>query len=122
MVSNPNIIGVMARTFLLCLSLTNATQATARMSSDPCAERNGRQPDLVQCIEETVNGIDTVTGEILRIEDKDLFIRRFNGQVVRLHLDTNTQMPGMIGRGDRIEAKVDVVNNEGHALSIQPLK
>jgi len=120
MVSIPNIIGVMMCTLLLCLSPTNATQATERMNSDPCAEKNGR--DLVNCTEETVKGIDTVTGEVLRIEDNDLFVRRFNGREVRLHLNANTQMPGMIGRGDRIEAKVDKVNNLGHALSIRQLE
>ena len=45
-----------------------------------------------------------------------------NGREVRLHLNANTQMPGMIGRGDRIEAKVDKVNNLGHALSIRQLE
>ena len=116
------IIGMIACAFLLCLGLANATQATERMKSDPCVERNGRQPDLVKCIEETAKGIDTITGEVLRIEDNDLFVRRFNGKEVRLHLDANTQMTGMIGRGDRIEAIVDEVNDQGHALSIRQLE
>jgi len=76
----------------------------------------------MKCVEETVKSIDTVTGEVLRIEDNDLFVLRFNGKEVRLHLDANTQMTGIIGRGDRIEAKVDEVNDQRHALSIRQLK
>jgi len=72
-------------------------------------------------MEKTAKGIDTVTGEVLRIEDNDLVVRRFNGKEVRLHLDANTQMTEMIGRGDRIEAIVDEVNNQGRALSIRQL-
>jgi ribosomal protein S1 len=72
-------------------------------------------------MEKTAKGIDTVTGEVLRIEDNDLVVRRFNGKEVRLHLDAHTQMTEMIGRGDRIEAIVDEVNNQGRALSIRQL-
>ena len=114
----PKITGVIACTFLLCLGLANATQATERMHSAPCT---GGQSDLVKCMEKTAKGIDTVTGEVLRIEDNDLVVRRFNGKEVRLHLDAHTQMTEMIGRGDRIEAIVDEVNNQGRALSIRQL-
>ena len=120
--SMPKIIGVMSCSVVLCLSLFNATQATERMTSDPCAERNGRQPDLVKCIEETVKGIDTITGEVLRMDGNDVLVQRFNGKEVRLHLDANTQMTEMIGRGDRIEARVSDVNERKHVLSIHQLK
>jgi hypothetical protein len=122
MVAILKILGVMSCGVVLCLSLSNATQATERMNPDPCAERYGRQPDPLECVKDTGKGIDTITGEVLRIEDNDLVVLRFNGKEVRLHLDANTQMPKMIGRGDRIEAKVNEVNNQRQALSIRQLE
>ena len=122
MVSIPKIIGVMACSFVLCLSLSNATQATERMKPDPCADRKGEQPNLLKCDEETRQGIDTVTGEVLRIDGNDFLVQRFNGKEVRLHLDANTQMTEIIGLGDRIEAKVSDVNERKHVLSIHQLK
>ena len=122
MLSVPKIVGIVSCCFLPCPSPSNATQATERKNVDSCAERSGPRPDLMKCVEETVKSIDTVTGEVLRIEDNDLFVLRFNGKEVRLHLDANTQMTGIIGRGDRIEAKVDEVNDQRHALSIRQLK
>jgi hypothetical protein len=115
-------IGVMSCSVVLCLSLSNATQATEKMKPDPCADRKGGLSNLVKCDDETRQSIDTVSGEVLRIDGNDFLVQRFNGKEVRLHLDANTQMNEIIGLGDRIEAKVSDVNERQHVLSIHQLK
>ena len=118
----PKIIGVMSCSVVLCLSLSNATQAAEQMKPDPCADRKGGLSNLVTCDDETPQSIDTVTGEVLRMDGNDVLVQRFNGKEVRLHLDANTQMTEIIGLGDRIEAKVSDVNERKHMLSIHQLK
>jgi hypothetical protein len=122
MASIPKIIGVVSCGVLMCLSLSNATQARERMKPDPCAERKGGQPNLVKCDEETRQGIDTIKGEVLRVEGSNYAIQRFNGEEMLLHVDATTQSTGIIGRGDRIEAKVGEVDNQKHVLSIREIR
>lgn len=122
MASIPKIIGVVSYGVVLCLSLSNATQARERMKPDPCAERKGGQPNLVKCDEETRHGIDTIKGEVLRVEGSNYMIQRINGQEMLLHADATTQTTGIIGRGDRIEAKVGEVDNQKHVLSIREIR
>lgn len=125
MVSVPKIVGVLSCGFLLCLGLSNVTQAvekppaTERMKPDACADRKGGQPDLVKCDEETMRGIDTINGDVLRVEGDGFLVQRSDGKEVRLYTDETTQMAGHIGKGDRIEAKVNVVNDVKHVLSIR---
>ncbi len=119
MAAIPKIIGVMSCSFVLCLGLSNATQATEKMKPDPCADRKGGLSNLVKCDDETRQSIDTVTGEVLRIDGNDFFVQRFNGKEVRLHLNATTEMTEIIGRGDRIEAKL---NDQKHVLSIRHLE
>ena len=120
--SIPKIIGVISCSVVLSLSLFNATQATEKMKPDPCADRKDGLSNLVKCDDETRQSIDTVTGEVLRIDGNDFLVKRFNGKEVRLHLDANTQMTEIIGLGDRIEARVSDVNERKHVLSIHQLK
>jgi hypothetical protein len=122
MVPIAKIIVVMSCGVMLCLSLSNATQAAEKIKTDPCADRQGGQPNFVKCNEETRQGIDTVTGEVLRINGNDFLVQRFNGKEVRLHLDANTQMTEIIGLGDRIEAKVGNMDDQKHAMSIRQLE
>ena len=117
--SIPKIIGVISCSFVLCLSLSNAAQAIERMKPDPCAERKGEVPDRVKCATETREGIDTVKGEVLRIEGDSVVVERFDGKLVYLHLDDTTKMGSFIGRGDHIEAKVREVNDQEHVLTIR---
>lgn len=117
--SIPKIIGVMSCSVVLCLSLSDTTQATEKMKHDPCADRKGELPDLMKCEAETRQGIETVTGEVLRIEGDSLVVERFDGKKVHLHIDESTKMGSFIGRGDRIEANVREVNDQGHVLTIR---
>ncbi len=120
MVSIPKIVGVISFSVVLGLSLSNATQAG--MKHDPCADRKGGQPNLVMCNEEMRQGIETVKGEVLRIEGGNYLIERFDGKEMQLHVDQNTKMSGHIGRGDRIEAKVRDVDYQTHVLSVRQLE
>jgi hypothetical protein len=119
MASIPKIIGVVSCGVLLCLSLSNATQARERMKPDPCAERKGGQANLLKCDEETRQGIDTIKGEVLRVAGSTYDIQQSNGQGRLLHADATTQTTGIIGRGERIVAKVD---NQKHVLSIREIQ
>jgi hypothetical protein len=121
MVASHQIIGIMTCGVVLCLGLSSG-QAAEKMSPDPCADRKGGQPNLMMCDEETRQGIDTITGEVLRIDGNDFLVQRFNGKEVRLHLDATTQMTEIIGQGDRIEAKVGDVSDKKHVLSIRQLE
>lgn len=123
MVSIPKIVGVMSCGFVLCLSLSNAAQAAEKMTPDPCADRKGGQPDLVKCNEDTRQGIDTIKGELLRVDRETYFIKQNDGKEVHLHVDGTTQMYGNIREGDRIEAKTQKVgHDQRHALEIRQAK
>jgi len=118
MVSIPKIIGVISCGVVLSLSLANATQA---FQSNPCASRKGGLPNLTMCSEEKQHGIQTIKGEVLRVDGDTLFIQRFNGQQMLLHLDPTVKNGSVIERGDRIEVKMAVVDYEDRVLSIREI-
>jgi hypothetical protein len=122
MVSIPKIIGVMSCSVVLCLSLSNVTQAADKMETDPCADRKGGEPNLVKCDEEKQQGIHTIKGEVLRVDGENYLIQRYDGKEVSLRVDSATQKSGTIGRGDRIEAKVREVNDERRVLSLRQVE
>ena len=64
----------------------------------------------------SLNGIHTIKGEVLHVEPSSFFVKQYDGDQVRLHIDATTQMTGRIGQGEHIEAKV---NDAHHALSIR---
>lgn len=106
--------------FVLCLSLSNATQAAEGMEPDPCdMNRKGYQPGLVKCNEDTRRGTDTIKGEVSRVDRDTYIIKQYDGKESSLHIDQTTQKTGNIKQGDRIEAKV---NDQNHALSIRQEK
>ena len=100
MVSIPRIIGVMSCSLMLCLSLSNVTQAADKHR-------------------ETQQGIHTIKGEVLRVDGDDYLVRVYGGKEVSLRVDSATEMSEPIGRGDRIEAKVREVNDEKSVLSLR---
>ncbi|HKQ35064.1 MAG TPA: hypothetical protein VJT11_07145 [Nitrospiraceae bacterium] len=119
MVSIPKIIGVIACSVVLGLSVSNATQA---ITGDPCAQRKGGQPNLLLCDQETRQGIETIKGEVLRVDGNNYLIERFDGKEVTLHIEQTTKMSGRIGQGDRIEAKVGEADHLKHVLSLRQLE
>ena len=122
MVSIPKIIGVVTCSAVLLLSLSNGAQA--RMSPGPCADRIEMkgQANLLKCDEDTMHGIETIRGEVLRVDGDTLLIHRFNGQRMQLQIEKATKMNGLINRGDRIEAKVGEVDYQKHLLSLRQLE
>jgi uncharacterized membrane protein YcgQ (UPF0703/DUF1980 family) len=128
MVSIPKVVGVLSCGLLLCLGLSNATQAehapapSDLMKTDTQTDRQGFQSDDDK--QKNVNdekgtnraeGAKTIKGELSRVEDGNYFVKVKDGKEVRVHTDKTTQMMGKIKKGDRIEAKV---NGQNHALSI----
>ena len=118
MVSNPKIIGVVSCDVVLCLSLSNITQADEYRKFDPCAEIPGRQPNPVKCGEKPQQGIHTIRGEVLHMNGANLLVKKTDGQEVLLRIDLSTQMSGEIRPGNRIEASVNEVEGEKHVLSL----
>jgi translation initiation factor IF-1 len=116
------IIGITSSSFILCLSLSGPIQANEDLKPDTCADRKGFQSNLMKCDEDTRQGIGTVKGEVLYMDGNMFHVQRFDGKEVNLHVDATTQMNGLIGRGDRIEAKVREADDQKHVLSIHKIE
>ena len=118
MVSLPKIISVLSCGVVLCLSLADAAQA---FRVDPCANRKGGLPNLLLCSEEAQQGIQTIKGEVLRVEGDTLVVERFNGQEVELPVTAALRNGHIFEPGDWIEAKLAEVNGEKHVLAIHDI-
>lgn len=66
-----------------------------------------------------LNGGHTIKGEVVRVEPSSYFVKQYDGDQVRVHIDDTTRMTGRIGQGEHIEAKV---NAQRHALAIRQAK
>lgn len=130
-VSIPKLVGVLSCGLLRCLGLSNATQAEHSpsasdvMKTDSQSDRQGFQSDddrqkKVGDQKGSTRAEDakTITGELVRVKDRNYFVKVKGGEAVRLHTDKTTQMIGEIRKDDRIEAKM---NDQNHALSIRSL-
>ena len=111
-------IGTVAYGFVLCLSLSKGAQADEYINYDPRALIPGRQLNPAKCSEKTQQGIHTITGEILHMNSANILVIKTGGEEVLLRIDLNTQLGGQIKPGSRIEAKVNEVEGENYALSI----
>jgi uncharacterized protein YdeI (BOF family) len=125
MASLSKVVGGMACAFLLCLGLSttaqadNAATAADKLQADQSDRRHGGQEAGKKQMHETESGKSTdsktITGEVLRVEGNDCFIKGQDGKEVRLHIDTTTLKARNIEPGERIEAKVD---DQNHVLAI----
>lgn len=127
MVSITKIVGLTSCAFVLCLGLSNASASEVvekKISPDPCAERKGGQANLTKCSEEAQMGIETVKGELLRIDGETYSVKKYDGKEAALHVDGNTQIFGNVREGDSIEAKTQRLEGQDrqHTISIKPLK
>ena len=118
MVSIPKIIGVLSCGVVLCLSLADASQA---FRLDPCANRKGGLPNLLLCSEEAQQGIQTIKGEVSRVDGDTLVVERFNGQEVDLPVIAALRNGHTFEPGDWIEAKLGQVNGENRVLAIHDI-
>jgi hypothetical protein len=133
MVSIPKVVGVLSCGFLLCLGLSHAAQADnaasaadekkadqSEMKADQTDRRQGGQEAGEKQMNDMEggqpNGGKMITGEVLRVEGTNCFVKGQDGKEVRLHIDVTTLKAKNIEPGDRIEAKV---NEQNHALSIR---
>ena len=125
MVSLSKVVSGMACAFLLCLGLSTAAQAdnaaTAadKLKADQSDRRQGGQEagekQMHEMESDTSTDSKTITGEVLRVEGNDCFIKGQDGKEVRLHIDTTTLKARNIEPGERVEAKVD---DKNHVLAI----
>ena len=116
MSSIPIVVAVMSCGLLLCDGYA-ASAADEMKAGQSVSSIAGLPAHLVKSEEGKQKDVQTIRGEVLRIEHENYFVKRYDGKEVRLHIDEMTQMTGNIGRGERIEAKV---NDQNHALSIRP--
>ncbi len=114
MVSIPKLVGLMSCGFLLCIGLSNAAMATDTMIPGQ-PDRQGGQAGLRGEQDKLKRG-HMITGEVLRIEGPNYFVKGQDRKEVRLHTDETTLKTGNIRQGDRIEAEV---TDQDHALSIR---
>jgi hypothetical protein len=117
MVIPSKIVGGMSSGVVLCLSLWGITP----VGSDACIDKKAGQSSIEKCGEEKRQGIDTIKGEVLSVEDNNYVVQQFYGKEVRLITDAASRVTGGIDLGDSIEAKVRNVDNQKHVLSIHQL-
>jgi hypothetical protein len=115
MASIPLVVAVMSCGLLLCNGYT-ASAADEMKAGQSVSSIAGLPAHLVKREEGKQKDVQTIRGEVLRIEHENYFVKQYDGKEVRLHIDEMTQMTGNIGQGERVEAKV---NAERHALSIR---
>ena len=119
-------VGIMSCGFLLCLGLStvaqaaDATSTADKLKADQSDRRQGGQGTDKKQMNDSEGGQPTggktITGEVLRVEGNDCFVKGEDGKEVRLHIDVTTlKATKNIEPGDRIEAKV---NDQNHALSV----
>jgi hypothetical protein len=51
-----------------------------------------------------LQGFHTAKGEVLRIEPSSYYVKQYDGNQVRVHVDETTQVIGHIDQGEQIEA------------------
>jgi hypothetical protein len=118
----PKTIGIIWYSIVLSLSVAHAIQAQEPMPSGPCPDRKGGQPPLLKCAGETRPSVETISGDVLRLEGDTYLVQSLNGKEVRLHVDPRTQVMGVINRGDFIEAKMGEVDGQQRVQSIREIK
>lgn len=61
-------------------------------------------------------GLQTVKGDLLKIEGDAYVVKDMTGKEIRLHVDKTTELEGSFKAGDKIEARA---TEQDHALSIK---
>jgi len=89
----------------------NADQSDRRQDGQQAGEKQMNEKDGG-----LPNGSTTITGDLVRVEYGDYFVKGQDGKELHMTTDKTTQMMGQIQKGDRIEAKV---NDQNDALSIR---
>jgi hypothetical protein len=119
--SNRKTFLLVSGAFVLCLGLPNLAPAINNFAEEleikQESKNQGGASGPAEKDAEAAKGITTIHGEVLQVEPDKYLIRKYDGDVVRLHIDNNkTQLSGSISQGDRIVAKV---NEQEVVLMIQ---
>ena len=96
-------------------AINNFAEELKELKSEQYADG---QAGLAEKNEDTAKGVQTIYGEVLQVKHNQYVVRKYDGDVVRIHTDNNPQLSGSLTQGDRIVAKVD---DQKHALLIQPI-
>jgi len=126
MVKVLKVVSLLSCAFLLGFGLSNAalaienSLATDETKAQQNSERKGSLPGLFKKDADTLKGIHTMKGEVLRLEGGHYVVKRSDGRQVSLHIDETTQVTRTFSPGEWIEAKVTQSNDGHHALSIIP--
>jgi len=91
---------------MLCTALVAGTTLIVGLATaaDKAAEKTPITP-----------GLQTVQGDVLKIEGDSYVVKDMTGKEIPLHVDKTTELEGSFKAGDKIEAQV---TEKGHALSI----
>jgi hypothetical protein len=122
MISIPKVVWGISGGVVLCLSVSDAPQAAEKINPNDCAEMKAGHRDVIKCEKDRRQGIDTVKGEVLDIEEGTYVVQRFYGKEVQLRTDPGTEVAGTISLGDSIEAIVTEEKDERHLRSIRKIR
>lgn len=116
MISISKVVRVLSAGCLVLLGLWNMPQGGAvasaadEMKGSPCEVPHGQNATRAE--QEEGQGTHMISGEVMRVDGADYFIKEQSGKEVRLQTDHRTEKPD-IDQGDRISAYVD---DQNHAL------
>ena len=117
------IVGLVSCGLVLFLSLPNTAQAINNFAEElkelKTEQRADGQAGLGMNVEATLKASHTMYGEVLQVNHDKFLVRKYDGDVVRLHIDNNTQLSERLTQGDRIVAKVD---DQRDVLLIEPIQ
>ena len=118
-----NVVGLVSCGFALCLSVPNSAQAINNFARElnevKSEQRSDRQAALAEKEKEASQGLQTIYGEILQVKHEKYLVRKYNGDVVRLQIDHDTELSGRLAQGDRVVAQVD---EQRYVFLIQPIQ
>jgi hypothetical protein len=90
--------------------------AADEVKGGPCAVPHGQNATRAEQVE--TQGTHMISGEVLRVEDTNYFVKEQSGKEVTIKTDQKTVQP-VIDQGDRISANVD---DQNYALWIRSNK
>ena len=111
MVAISKIVGVLSCGFLLCLGLSNVASSADKLNT---GQSGGKI--LTVTDKDRFEPGKEITGEVVRVEGENYFVREASGNVVQMHVDSTTKKESQLKpkAGDHVIAKV---NDKGHAIS-----
>jgi ATP-dependent 26S proteasome regulatory subunit len=116
------VVRVLSGGFLLFLGLLSMPQvgdiasAADEMKGSPCEIPHGQ--NAMRAEQAEMQGTHMISGEVIRVEDANYFVKEQSGKEVSVQTDQRTEKPE-INQGDRISAYVD---DQNHAVWIRSNK